>query len=216
MKLIIGLGNPGKQYEAHRHNAGFQIVDLLAQRHGLSFSKKQGNANIALGELRVVGPPTPPLAEGDTSAPSASPWLTLRVLLAKPLTFMNRVGASAAALARFYKVDPADILVIYDELDLPLATLRLRAGGGSGGHNGMKSLIEALGTQQFARLRVGIDRPPGRMDPADYVLQPFSAVQETLMQQARPLAADACEQWLGLGVTAAMNTVNATRPAATA
>ncbi len=129
--------------------------------------------------------------------------------LAKPQTFMNLVGPSVQALLRFYKIDPTDLLVIYDDLDLPLGVLRLRATGGAGGHNGMKSLIGALGSGDFARLRVGIDRPPGRMDPAAYVLQDFSAQQEEVMARTRDQAADACQHWLAHGIVSAMNAYNA-------
>lgn len=185
MKLIVGLGNPGKQYAAHRHNVGFQIVDLLAERHGLRFDSKQGKAQVALGLLHEE-----------------------RVALAKPQTFMNEAGTSVGALMRFYKLEPSDLLVVYDDLDLPLGVLRVRAGGSSGGHNGMKSIIAVLGSDQFARLRVGIDRPPGRMDPAAYVLQNFSAPQQDVIERVRPLAADACDSWLTQGVVVTMNTYN--------
>jgi PTH1 family peptidyl-tRNA hydrolase len=113
-----------------------------------------------------------------------------------------------ATLARFYRIEPPAILVIYDDLDLPLGRIRLRPGGGAGGHNGMKSIIQALGVDGFPRLRVGIDRPPGRMDPADYVLQDFSRQQEEVMAQVRPQAVAACETWLVHGIEAAMNAFN--------
>ena len=111
-------------------------------------------------------------------------------------------------LARFYKVEPTDVLVIFDDLDLPLGVLRLRASGGSGGHNGMRSIIAALGSDEFPRLRIGIDRPPGRMDPAAYVLQDFSRQQEEVMVQVREQAVAACEHWLAFGITSAMNVFN--------
>ncbi len=213
MKLIAGLGNPGKQYEQHRHNVGFQIVDLLAARHGLRFDAKQGKAKIALGVINVqVAVEQVPLStEPDAPAAGRPLFRTQRVVLAKPQTFMNLVGPSVQALLSYYKIAPADLLVIYDDLDLPLGALRLRATGGSGGHNGMKSLIGALGSGDFARLRVGIDRPPGRMDPADYVLQDFSAQQNEIMARTRELAADACQHWLAHGITAAMNAFNTAR-----
>jgi peptidyl-tRNA hydrolase, PTH1 family len=213
MKLIAGLGNPGKPYQLNRHNVGFQIVDLLAERHGLRFDVKQGKANAALGVISVqVGAAQVPLSpEADALIASRPVLQPLRVVLAKPQTFMNLVGPSVQALLRFYKIDPADLLVIYDDLDLPLGTLRLRATGGAGGHNGMKSIIGALGSGDFNRLRVGIDRPPGHMDPAAYVLQDFSAEQEDVMARAREQAADACQHWLAYGVTAAMNAYNVPR-----
>lgn len=211
MKLIAGLGNPGKQYEQNRHNVGFQIVDLLAARHGLRFDVKQGKAKAALGPIVVpVGVEQVTLAAGPDAPTFDRPvYRSQRVVLAKPQTFMNLVGPSVQALLSYYKIAPADLLVIYDDLDLPLGALRLRASGGSGGHNGMKSLIAALGSGDFARLRVGIDRPPGRMDPADYVLQNFSPPQEELMANARELAADACQHWLVHGIVPAMNAFNA-------
>lgn len=214
MKLIAGLGNPGKQYQQNRHNVGFQIVDLLADRHGLRFDVKQGKAKVALGIVSVqvgVEQLSSAAQPVDLAAPPISrPLLRgLRVALAKPQTFMNLVGPSVQALLRFYKIDPADLLVIYDDLDLPLGALRLRATGGAGGHNGMKSLIGALGSGDFNRLRVGIDRPPGRMDPAAYVLQDFSTQQEEVMARTREQAADACQHWLAHGIVSAMNVYNA-------
>ena len=213
MKLIAGLGNPGKQYEQHRHNVGFQIVDLLAARHGLRFDAKQGKAKIALGVINVqVAVEQVPLStEPDAPAAGRPLFRMQRVVLAKPQTFMNLVGPSVQALLSYYKIAPADLLVIYDDLDLPLGALRLRATGGSGGHNGMKSLIGALGSGDFARLRVGVDRPPGRMGPADYVLQDLSAQPNEIMARTRELAADACQHWLAHGITAAMNAFNTAR-----
>ena len=211
MKLIAGLGNPGKQYQQNRHNVGFQIVDQLAERHGLRFDVKQGKAQVALGVLsvQVAVQQVPLSSEPDALTVSRPVLQALRVALAKPQTFMNLVGPSVQALLRFYKIDPADLLVIYDDLDLPLGALRLRASGGAGGHNGMKSLIGALGGGDFARLRVGIDRPPGRMDPAAYVLQDFSAQQEEVMTRTREQAVDACQHWLAHGIVSAMNAYNA-------
>lgn len=217
MKMIVGLGNPGKPYQNNRHNVGFQCVDLLACNHGLTFDIKRAKARVALGNIRLTGvsgtgdsqavpdlESPPPLA----SASIVPHTTVVHVLLVKPQTFMNVVGGSVANLARFYKVDPDDMLLIYDDLDLPLGGLRLRPEGGSGGHNGLKSIIQQLGTNQFPRLRVGIDRPPGRMDPADYVLQDFTNAQEEIMGQARHKAVAACECWLLLGIEAAMNAFN--------
>ncbi len=210
MNLIVGLGNPGKQYENHRHNVGFQIVDLFAARHGLRFDIKQGKAKAALGLLSVqVGVERVPLSpEPDALTVDRPVFQPKRVALAKPQTFMNLVGPSVQALLNFYKIAPANLLVIYDDLDLPLGALRLRASGGSGGHNGMRSIISALGHGDFPRLRIGIDRPPGRMDPAAYVLQDFSAAQEEVMARVRDLAADACQHWLAHGIVPAMNAFN--------
>lgn len=212
MKLIVGLGNPGQQYEKHRHNIGFQCVDLLANKQGLRFEARKGHAKIALGAVFLPAPSPAAASAADAAAPAAgsgsSAVVRVQVCLAKPQTFMNVAGQSVAALARFYKIVPADILVICDDLDLPLGKLRLRPSGGSGGHNGLKSIIQALGTDGFARLRIGIDRPPGRMDPADYVLQNFSPAQEVIMAEARQQAVAACEHWLAFGITSTMNAFN--------
>ncbi len=207
MKLIIGLGNPGKPYEKNRHNVGFHVADLLVARHGLRFDVKQGKAKVALGTIHVVSVPTSPLSEAE--APVQPAVRTIRVAIAKPRTFMNKSGQGVGELARFYKVTPTDILVVLDDLDLSLGVLRLRASGGSGGHNGMRSIIAALGSDEFPRLRIGIDRPPGRMDPAAYVLQDFSRQQEEVMVQVRDQAVAACEHWLAFGITSAMNAFNA-------
>jgi PTH1 family peptidyl-tRNA hydrolase len=217
MKLIVGLGNPGSQYAKNRHNIGFQCVDALAAQHDLRFDVKKGNAKVALGTLclpaaaQAASTAAPPVAEqlreGQIAARAVATVMQ-RVALAKPQTYMNAAGRSVVALARFYKIAPGDILVIFDDLDLPLGKLRLRPAGGSGGHNGMKSIIRELGTEAFPRLRIGIDRPPGRMDPADYVLQDFSAAQQEVVDGVRGQAAAACEHWLAFGMASAMNAFN--------
>jgi PTH1 family peptidyl-tRNA hydrolase len=183
--LIVGLGNPGREYAAHRHNVGFQVVDALAHSHKLAFTGRNGLARIARGE--IGGQP---------------------VILAKPQTFMNLSGKSVGRLSRTLDVPPERILVIYDDLDLPLGRLRLRAEGSSGGHKGIRSIIDVLGTQAFPRLRVGIDRPPGRMDPVDYVLQPFDRDQKPFLADAVARAAAAVECWLNEGIVAAMDRFN--------
>ncbi len=184
--LIVGLGNPGVRYANTRHNIGFRCVDALAERHGLSFAKQQGKALIASGT--IAGRP---------------------VLLAKPQTYMNASGESVSALASFYKIAPDRILVIFDDLDLPVGTLRMRKSGGAGGQKGMKSIIEKLGTQEFSRLRFGIGRPPGRMDPADYVLLPFRDNDESiLVAEAIDRAVQAVHTWLAEGIDIAMNQCN--------
>ena len=188
-KMIVGLGNPGPEYARSRHNVGFQVIDLFAVRHRLSFDKAQKRARMTQGPVTLVG------------------W-SGRVLLAKPITYMNASGEAVGPLAKFYKVAPADILVVFDDLDLPVGRLRLRPDGGSSGQKGVKSIIQALGTEAFSRLRVGIGRPPGQMDPADYVLQSFSATQEEEMVFVRMKAADAIEAWLAQGIDAAMNQFN--------
>lgn len=183
--LIVGLGNPGKAYAKHRHNVGFQIVDLLAKRHGLSFDRKQQQAEVASG---MMG--------------------SYKVLLAKPQTFMNNSGVAVRGLLNFYKIPLPNLLVIADHLDLEFPRLRFRPSGSSGGQNGIKSIIAELGTQEIPRLMVGIGRPPGRMDPAAYVLQDYSAEQEVEMAIVRQEAADGVELWMKEGMLAAMNKVN--------
>jgi PTH1 family peptidyl-tRNA hydrolase len=179
--LIAGLGNPGPKYAANRHNVGFRCVERLGSTLGLAFDERQKQARVALGDL-----------------PGG------RVILAKPQTFMNESGRAVVPLVRFYNVRFEHLLIVYDDLDLPLGTLRLRSGGGSGGHKGMRSIIEHLGTQDFPRLRVGIGRPPGRMDPAAYVLQDFSADEEPLLEETLERALTAIETWLRGGIDAAM------------
>lgn len=184
--LIVGLGNPGDEYAAHRHNIGFRVVEALARAHGLRFSRRRGTkAYVATGQIR--GRP---------------------VLLAKPQTFMNRSGQAVGRLCREYQVAPDHLLVVYDDLDLPLGRLRLRPEGGSGGHKGMRSIIEALGTQLFARLRVGIDRPPPGVDPADHVLRPFAEEEKALVAEAVTRAVASIESWCVEGILAAMDTFN--------
>jgi PTH1 family peptidyl-tRNA hydrolase len=189
-RMIVGLGNPGPEYARNRHNAGFQVLELWAQRRGLEFDKHQKRARLAIGRVELPG------------------GRTERVLLAKPLTYMNAAGESVGQLRSFYKIEPAAILVVSDDLDLPLGRIRLRSGGGPGGQKGIKSIIQHLGTDQFPRLRVGIGRPPGKMDPADYVLQNFPAADEETMAIARVRAADAIDTWLAYGVDEAMNQYN--------
>ncbi len=187
--LVVGLGNPGAEYARDRHNIGFQVVQALARAHGLTFTRHKGSkAQVAEG--RVGHRP---------------------VLLAKPQTFMNLSGQAVGRLSRAHEIPPDQILVVYDDLDLPLGRLRLRPEGGSGGHKGMHSILEVLGTPLFPRLRVGIDRPPGRMDPADYVLQPFSDEEKPILTEAVERAVAAIECWLAEGIVAAMDRFN--RPA---
>ena len=203
MKMIVGLGNPGPQYARNRHNIGFQVVDILAERHGISLSRAKFNALFGLGSItHARAPKGNRLLREDASGQRAA--------LMRPLTFMNRCGSSVAPMARFYRVEPQDIFVIYDELDLPSGKLRLRPFGGSGGHNGMKSLIQMLGTDRFPRARVGIGRPRAPMRPADYVLQNFSVDEEITFESLRPRIADAVETWLFHGIDLAMNRYNST------
>ena len=180
--LIAGLGNPGPRYAANRHNVGFRCVERLGAALDLAFDKRQKHSHVALGTFHGR-----------------------RVVLAKPQLFMNESGRAVVPLAQFYKVPPEATLVVYDDLDLPLGTLRLRPEGGSGGHKGMRSVIEHLGTQGFPRLRVGIGRPPGRMDPAAYVLQDFSADEQPLLDDTLERAVTAIETWLREGIEVAMD-----------
>lgn len=183
--LIVGLGNPGRQYANNRHNAGFQCVDLLAKVHHLGFDKRRSRGRLAFG--RVTG---------------------RAVLLLKPQTFMNESGLSVAPVVDFYRVPLERLLVIYDELDLPLGSVRLRAKGGSGGHKGMRSIIQRLGSEDFARVRVGIGRPPGRMDPAAYVLQDFGDDERVVMSEVFEWVRRAVETWLSEGIEMAMTRFN--------
>ncbi len=189
LKMIVGLGNPGPRYAHNRHNVGFQIVDALAEKHALSFQKRQFKALLAMGVIQEE-----------------------RVLLVKPQTYMNLSGDAVQPLVSYYKVALSDMMVVFDDMDLPLGVIRLRPFGGAGGHNGMRSIIQRLGSNQFPRLRVGIDRPPGRMDPAAYVLQDFSPEEEALMVQVRARAVEALEMWLAQGIDAAMNAFNVKNP----
>jgi PTH1 family peptidyl-tRNA hydrolase len=183
--LIVGLGNPGREYAVHRHNIGFQCLDRLAAHHRLSFTRRQAGALVAEGFIAGR-----------------------RVVLAKPNLYMNLSGRPTASLVRFYQIDLNDMLVVYDELDLPFGTLRLRTDGSAGGHNGMRSIIQHLGTQEFPRLRLGIERPPGRMDPAAYVLQSFSREEQAMLSDLFGQALAAIECWLSEGLQAAMNRFN--------
>ena len=183
--LIVGLGNPGREYTSNRHNVGFQIADRYAAAHGLTFSKIQGKAIIAAGRVDAV-----------------------RVILAKPQTFMNDSGRAVGALVNFYKVPQQRMLVIFDDLDLPYGAVRLRSEGGAGGHNGMRSIIQHLGSNQFPRLRIGIGRPPGRMDPAAFVLQDFSREEQAELDSISDRAVKAIDTFISGGITTAMNQFN--------
>jgi len=183
--LLVGLGNPGRAYKGDRHNIGFMLLDRLASMMGVQFGRVRFQSLLATG--RLAGAP---------------------VVLAKPQTYMNLSGRAVSQLARFFKIAPAGLLVAYDDLDLPLGTIRLRPGGGSGGHRGMGSITEALGGGDFPRLRLGIGRPPGRMDPADYVLEPFGAQEEPVRDLMLVQAADAVETFLRDGIELAMSRHN--------
>lgn len=186
--IVVGLGNPGPRYASNRHNAGFQCVDLLARAHGLTFARLQHRARVATGAIAGR-----------------------RVVLAKPLTYMNLSGRAVGPLVRWYKVPLDQLMVIYDDLDLPLGTIRLRPGGGSGGHKGLRSIITALGHDDFPRLRIGIGRPPAGWDPADYVLSDFTSDELPVFRNAAETAVQAVECWLTDGLDTAMNRFNAVR-----
>ncbi|AXI00727.1 aminoacyl-tRNA hydrolase [Sporosarcina sp. PTS2304] len=173
MKLLIGLGNPGKAYEKTRHNIGFQVIDELAKRWQAPAFQKKFN-----GEYTTVH-----------TAGS-------KVILVKPMTYMNLSGECIRPLADYYEIDDDELVVLYDDLDLPAGKIRLRQKGSAGGHNGMKSLIAHLGTSEFNRIRMGIDRPTGGMKVADYVLSPFSKEEQSLIEEAVQKSADACEEWI--------------------
>jgi peptidyl-tRNA hydrolase, PTH1 family len=193
--LVVGLGNPGREYAGNRHNIGFQVVDLLADRLRASFKKaRTGRADVVEG--RLPGAPT-----GLLPGPSAQPGS--RVVLAKPRSYMNESGAAVAGLRDFYRTDPAHLVVVHDELDIPFGTLRLKLGGGDNGHNGLKSIRRSLGTGDFHRVRFGIGRPPGRMDPASFVLRDFSTAEREELGFLVDRAADAVESLVqhGLGPT---------------
>jgi PTH1 family peptidyl-tRNA hydrolase len=183
--LVVGLGNPGSGYANNRHNVGFQCVERLAAAHSLSFDRRQKRSSLALGTI-----------------------LTRSVILAKPWTYMNRSGHAVAALARFYRVASSRLFIVYDDLDLPLGTTRIRPSGGSGGHRGMQSIINQLGHRDFPRLRIGIGRPPGRMDPSDYVLQDFSVDEKVVVATVLDQAIAAIETWLSHGIEEAMSLHN--------
>lgn len=183
--LIVGLGNPGREYKDNRHNMGFMVLDYLAVRLGTNFGRLQSHALIAKGEYQER-----------------------RILLAKPQTYMNLSGQAVSSLARFYQVPLETMLVVYDDVDLPLGILRLRPDGGSAGQKGMRSIIERLGTEVIPRLRIGIGRPPGRMDAAAYVLQDFSRAEAELLPQILDRACEAALTFITRGLETAMNQYN--------
>ncbi|WP_342375034.1 aminoacyl-tRNA hydrolase [Myxococcus stipitatus] len=188
MKLICGLGNPGREYERHRHNIGFMAVEALLSRARAELNQEKFAAKVGQGTLA-----------GE------------RILFIEPQTFMNLSGRSVAEAARFYKVAPEDVLVIHDELDLPLGRLQLKAGGGSGGHNGLKSIVSSLGSEAFVRLRFGIDKPTGpnaRERVAGYVLSNFDDGERRQLDELIARAVDMTECWVRDGLSVAMNRFN--------
>src|SRR6185436_8831083 len=183
VKLVVGLGNPGRKYAGTRHNVGFDVLDLLAARHRLEWESAPAEA-------------------------LAAKWRVRSALLAKPLTFMNLSGQAVGDLLRFYKIDFADLVVVVDDVNLELGRLRARPGGSAGGHNGLKSLIGLLGTDQFARLRVGVGRGDARRDLADHVLAKFDADERSVVEETVGRAADAVELFLDEGIGPVMNRFN--------
>ncbi|MBY6062480.1 aminoacyl-tRNA hydrolase [Microbacterium esteraromaticum] len=180
--LIVGLGNPGPRYAPTRHNIGQMVLDELADRRGDRFREHKAGARVVETWLRPGGD---------------------RLVLAKPNSYMNTSGTPVAALARFYSVDPERVLVIHDELDIPFDSIRMKTGGGHGGHNGVRDVARALGTADFPRVRAGIGRPPGRQDPADWVLAPFGSVEQKRLPIFLSDLADAVEQLVDEGLLAA-------------
>ena len=185
--LVVGLGNPGPDYAETRHNVGFRVVELLAARAGGGrFSRHRTNADVL--EARLAG---------------------RRVVLAKPRTYMNVSGGPVAGLAKYFSVPIEDLVVVHDDLDLGFGVVRLKRGGGEGGHNGLRSISSAVGTKDYLRVRFGIGRPPGRQDPADFVLKRFSGAEQKELEFAVDLAADATEALLSDGLESAQNKFHA-------
>ncbi|MDX6218407.1 MAG: peptidyl-tRNA hydrolase, family [Frankiales bacterium] len=181
--LVVGLGNPGPSYAGNRHNVGFMVLDLLAERVGGRFKAHKGRADTVEG--RLVG---------------------RRVVLAKPKCYMNESGGPVASLRDFFKVPVERIVVVHDELDIPFGTLRLKAGGGDNGHNGLRSVTKSLGSREYLRVRFGVGRPPGRQDPADFVLKDFTSAERKELPFLVDRAADAIEALLSASIEAAQNT----------
>ena len=188
--LVVGLGNPGPRYELTRHNVGQLVLDELADRRAEAFRAHKANARVAETWLRPGG---------------------AKVILAKPNSFMNVSGGPVSALARFYGVAPERVIVVHDELDIPFDSIRLKTGGGHGGHNGVRDVAKALGTPDFPRVRVGIGRPPGRQDPADWVLDPWNSAERSQLPVVIDEAADAVELLVGEGLVAAQQKHHAPR-----
>jgi PTH1 family peptidyl-tRNA hydrolase len=187
VKLIVGLGNPGREYRDTRHNAGFMVVDEIARRHDLTWAMAPGQ----VPETFV-----------------AKKYGSQAALLAKPLTYMNLSGDAAAALLRYYDVDPADLLIVVDDIDLPFGRLRARPSGSAGTHNGLRSIVGRLGTE-FPRLRVGVGRGDARRDLADHVLSKFEPAEREQLESVITRAADAAEMFAAEGIIKVMNTYNA-------
>jgi PTH1 family peptidyl-tRNA hydrolase len=191
--LVVGLGNPGPEYAGNRHNVGAMVLDVLGSRVGGSFKRHKARAAVLEGRLGVLpgGAPGP------------------RVVLAKPASYMNESGGPVAGLATFFSASPSRVIVVHDELDIPYGDLRLKLGGGEGGHNGLRSITRSLGTKDYLRVRVGIGRPPGRLDAADYVLRDFAGAERKALDVLLTEAADAVELLVLQGLQAAQQHVHA-------
>lgn len=183
--LVVGLGNPGREYAGNRHNVGFMVAELLAVRLGARFGRyKRVVADVAEGRIGFGGP---------------------KVVLLKPQTYMNLSGGPVAALAQFHKIPADRVIAVHDELDIPYGQLRVKLGGGEGGHNGLRSMSKSLGTKDYARVRFGIGRPPGRQDPADYVLSDFGTAERKELEFLVDRAADMVESVVTKGVEPTQN-----------
>lgn len=185
--LVVGLGNPGPDYAGHRHNVGQMAVSQLASDIGVTFKSHKANALVAEGWVRPGGP---------------------KLIIAKPNTFMNLSGGPVANLLKFYGVEPANLIVLHDELDIDFDVIRLKSNGGHGGHNGLRDIIAAIGTNEFNRVRIGIGRPPGRQDAADFVLSNFNSSEREILPHVLAHATDAVETIADEGILAAQQRFN--------
>ena len=184
MLLVVGLGNPGREYDRSRHNVGFEVIEILGERHRFPEARSEKGALVAKGRIRDAD-----------------------VLLVRPTTYMNLSGDAVGAIARFYKVEPAEVVVAHDELDFELGQVRVKIGGGHGGHNGVRSVIAHLG-RDFTRVRIGVGKPPAGVEGADWVLSKVDQSTRRILDEAAARAADAVESVLGDGVQKAMNLFN--------
>ncbi|MEC3851150.1 aminoacyl-tRNA hydrolase [Paenarthrobacter ureafaciens] len=188
--LIVGLGNPGSEYSGNRHNVGQMVLDELASRIGGKFKVHKSRAQVVEGRLGIGGP---------------------RVVLAKPMTYMNVSGGPVSALAKFFDVAPDHVIAVHDEIDIPFNTVKLKIGGGEGGHNGLRDISRALATKDYLRVRVGVGRPPGRMDTADFVLRDFATPEKKDLPFLLDEAADAVELLITDGLLSAQQKHHAAR-----
>ncbi|WP_416418731.1 aminoacyl-tRNA hydrolase [Paenarthrobacter aromaticivorans] len=188
--LIVGLGNPGSEYSDNRHNVGQMVLDEMASRMGGKFKTHKARAQVVEGRLGIGGP---------------------RVVLAKPMTYMNVSGGPVAGLSKFFDIAPDHVIAVHDEIDIPFNTVKLKIGGGEGGHNGLRDISKALATKDYLRVRVGVGRPPGRMDTADFVLRDFATAEKKELPFLLDEAADAVELLVNEGLLAAQQKHHAAR-----